>query len=512
MSSRSSLSHTFGALRERDFAWYFTGNIAFFLAMQMNQLLRGYLAYELTNAAVALGLIAVTMALPMLLVAPIGGVIADRYNKRTLMIYVQAFTAAINAVLAALIIADMIQFWHLLVSTLFLGIAISIAMPARQAMVPNLVPQHRMMNAISLQMGSMNLTRIVGPAVGGLLIAPLGIGVVWALGVVLYVVAVASLFPLPKHGMVATREAGAFRDDLLGGFRYVAKQPTLRLLMLTGMIMPVFAFPVQLVLPVFAEDVFGQGPSALGVLMAAAGVGGLIGALIAANLDHVRRKSMLMLIGTVIMSLAYVAFAQSTSFGLSRGNAYVLGLLMFGVGNIGGMIFQTTNNATIQVIVSDELRGRVMSLLMMSFGLMPLGILPLTLAVDAFGAPATVAASSLLMLASLLGFFSLSPRLRNLSVDALAHAELSPSQAAALVAAGKITEREADRLTGREARRVVAPPLPGATMLTPSRTPLPSNGASVDNASVEATPATVDPAPRDRTAARRPAEARPGSD
>lgn len=468
MSSGSSLSHTFGALRERDFAWYFTGNTAFFLAMQMNQLLRGYLAYELTNAAVALGLIAVTMALPMLLIAPIGGVIADRYNKRTLLIIAQLFTAGANAVLAALIIADMIEFWHLLVSTLALGVTISIAMPARQAMVPSLVPQHRMMNAISLQMGSMNLTRIVGPAVGGLLIAPLGIGVTWGLGVVLYLIATVALIPLPKHGMVATHAAGAFKDELIGGFRYAAGHPVLRLLMLTGMLMPLFAFPVQLVLPVFAEDVFGQGPGALGVLMAAAGIGGLIGALIAANLDQFRRKSMLMLVGTVIMSLAYVAFAQSASFGLGRGNAYALGLLMFGVGNTGGMLFQTINNATIQVLVTDEMRGRVMSLLMMSFGIMPLGILPLTLAVDAFGAPTTVAASSLLMLLCLLAFFAFSSRLRNLRVDELAHAELSPAQAAGLVAEGKISQAEAARLTGRAARRVIAPPLPGAVARTPA--------------------------------------------
>jgi len=452
-STRSPVSQTFAALRERDFAWYFVGHTSFFLAMQMNQLLRGYLAFELTNAAVALGLIAVTMALPMLLVAPLGGVIADRYNKRTLLMAVQLFVAAVNAVLAGLIIADLIEFWHLLAGTLGLGVSISIAMPARQAMVPALVPQHRMMNAISLQMGSMNLTRIVGPAAGGLLIAPLGIGVVWASGVVLYLVAVAALIPLPRFGMVATREHASFRTELSDGFRYVANQPLLRLLMAAGMMMPLFAFPVQMVLPVFAEEVFEQGPGALGALMAAAGIGGLIGALIAANLERVSRKSIILLVGTVIMSISYVVFAQSTSLGLARPSAFALGLVMFGVGNVGGMLFMTTNDSTIQALVSDELRGRVMSLLMMSFGVMPLGILPLTLAVDQFGAPATVAVSSTLMLASLLLFFALSSRLRHLRVEALAHAELSPVQAAALVADGKISREDAERLTGRRSQR-----------------------------------------------------------
>jgi MFS family permease len=450
LSTRSSVSQMFSALHERDFRWYFVGHTSFFFAMQMNQLLRGYLAFQLTKSAVGLGLIAITMGISMLLVAPLGGVIADRYNKRTLLIGVQLFVAVVNSVLAVLIITDLIEFEHLLVGTLGLGVSISIAMPARQAMVPALVPRHRMMNAISLQMGSMNLTRIVGPAIGALLIVPLGIGGAWAFGVALYLVSVFALFPLPRFGMVATRKPTGFRRELSDGFRYVARHPQLRLLIAAGMMMPLFAFPVQLVLPVFAEEVFEQGPGALGALMAVAGVGGLAGALIAANLDRVSRKSLILLVGTVIMSISYIVFAQSTSLGLTRPTAFALGLVTFGIGNVGGMLFMTTNDSTIQALVSDELRGRVMSLLMMSFGIMPLGIFPIALAVDKFGAPATVAVSSTLMLASLLLFFALSPRLRNLSVDALAHAELSPVQASALVAQGKISQDDAERLTGRQ--------------------------------------------------------------
>ena len=477
MSSFISSSATFSSLRDRDFAWYFTGNTAFFIAMQMNQLLRGYLAFQLTDAAIALGLIAVTIALPMLLVAPLGGVIADRYDKRRLLIVVQLFIAGVNAVLAALIITDLIEFWHLLVGTFGLGITISMMMPARQAMLPSLVPQHRMMNAVSLQMGSMNLTRIIGPTIGGLLIAPLGIGTVWVLGVAMYIVSVATLLKLPKYGMVSGYEIRSFREDLVGGFRYVGSQPLLRLLIITGMFMPLFAFPVQLVLPVFAEDVFEQGPGALGTLMAAAGFGGLIGALISANLDHLPRKSVIMLIGTVIMSSAYVLFAMSTSLGLAPSAAFGLGLVMFGVGNIGGMLFMTTNNATIQAVVSDEMRGRSMSLLMMSFGVMPLGILPITMAVDAFGAPATIAVSSLLMLASMVLFFAFNTRLRTMNVVALAYAELSPAKAAELVAEGKITQAEAERLTGRaerltgRAQRHGPAAIPGAVPLDESPAP-----------------------------------------
>ena len=439
--SVSTLSGTFAALRERDYAWYFAGNIAFFMAMQMNLLLRGYLAYEFTNAAVALGLIAVSIALPMLFVAPLGGVIADRYNKRTLLVISQSFVAVVNLVLVVLIVADLIEFWHLLVATVGIGFTISIAMPIRQAMVPMLVPQHRMMNAISLQMGSMNVTRIIGPAVAGFLIEPLGLGAVWAIGVGLYLVSVVSVLPLPKYGMTSQRLSQGFLDDLLGGFRYIARQPVIRLLIIVAMVMPLFMFPVQQILPVFAEDVFQRGPNALGQLMAAAGVGGLVGALIAANLDNVSAKGMLMFIGAMLMGVAYIVFAFAPSYGLA--------LLMFGVGNVGAMVFQTTNNATVQAIVDDDVRGRVMSVLMMAFGITPLGILPLTIAADTFGAASAVGASSVLMLVLLLAMFAVSSRLRGLSLDVLTHAELSPAQAAKLVAEGKVSQEEANRLMGR---------------------------------------------------------------
>ena len=432
---------TFAALRERDYAWYFAGNAAFFMAMQMNNLLRGYLAFQLTDAASALGLIAMSMAVPMLLVAPIGGVLADRLNKLALIAAAQSVIVAVNLVVAILILSDRIEFWHLVLGALGTGVAISLAMPARQALVPQLVPQHKLMNAISLQMAGMNLTRIVGPALAGLLIGPLGVGVVWSLSVGLYLFAIATLLPLPRHGMVARGTRRSVGADLTGGFRYILATPLFRLLILTGMVMPLFAFPVQLILPVFADDVFEGGAGSLGVLMAASGVGGLAGALIAANLDYAPRKGRVMLAGSLLMGVCLIAFALAPGF--------LPALLFLAVGNVGGMLFMVTNNAVIQAKVPDEFRGRVMSVLMMSFGMMPLGVLPLTVAADLIGARAAVALSSTTMLVVLAAIFTLSRRLRDLNVEALGAVDLSPAQAARLVAEGVVTQEEADRRSGR---------------------------------------------------------------
>ena len=466
-------SRTFTALAERDYAIYFGGNLAFFMAMQMNQLLRGYLAFELTNAASALGLVALGIALPMLFVSPFGGVVADRYSKRTLLIFTQSIVACANAVLAVLIFADAIEFWHLLAGSVFLGLTISLAMPARNALVPQLVPQHKMMNAVSLQMGGMNFTRIIGPALAGVLLAPIGLGPVWTFSVVLYVAAIVSTLWLPRHGMVSKSDHGRFMAELADGFRFAMGEPLIRLLILTGLVMPLFAFPVQLVLPVFSEEVFGLGPAALGVLMAASGIGGLTGALISASLDTMPLKGRVMLAGAVLQGAFFVAFALTPLFAAAA--------VFLALGNAGGMLFMTTNNSVIQARVPERYRGRVLSMLMMSFGMMPLGVLPITLVSDALGAPAAVAGSSALMIATLALFFAFSKQLRTLRLAPGREAQLSPAQAAAAVAEGRLTREEADRLMtggGGDAEDApdvedAAPPPAPAAVLAPAA---PSSG------------------------------------
>lgn len=434
----------FAAFSERDFAWFFAGNSAFFLAMQMNFILRGYLAFELTGKAVSLAAIAVAIAVPMLIVAPFGGVVADRVDKRRLLIVTQSIAAASDLVVAVLVLGGWIEYWHLVAGALGVGAVFAVNMPARQAMVPQLVPQHRLMNAISLQMGGMNLTRIFGPAAAGLLIGPLGVGGVYLITTALFTLAVASEFQLPRHGMVAaTGPIQNLRTEIFGGFAYISRQPLMRLLIVTGLLMPLFAFPVQQLLPVIAEEVYAGDPfassTALGILAGSTGVGGLVGALIAANLDAAPRKGMIMLTGGVLMALFLIAFSQAGGF--------FVALVLLAVSNTGSMLFMTTNNTVIQASVDPEVRGRVMAVLLMSFGVMPLGVIPVTVAADAFGAPAAIAGTAVVMLLALLLFFGVSSTLRRLEIAALGEAALSPAQAARLVAEGRISSEEADRLT-----------------------------------------------------------------
>lgn len=457
----SSFWRTFASLRERDYAWYFWGNTAFFMAMQMNIVIRGYLSYDLTGSATALGMVSFGFAIPMLFIAPIAGVISDRVNKRSLMMWAQSATGLVNFVMAVLVLSGVIQFWHLMVSSVVTGSIMSLVMPARQAIIPQLVPQHLLMNAISLQMGGMNLTRIIGPTLAGVLIAPVGVGGVYVCTVILFAVGVLSILPLPKHGMVSQQgaEPKAFFVDLVEGFRYIGGDPLFRLLITAALVMPLFMFPVQQILPVFSEatfeSIFASEGLALGILMGSTGVGGLVGAIVATNLSEFPKKGPLMGFGALAMAICFAVFA-STSLWLPVVAAFWLGVAMLILGNIGAMIFQVTNNTIVQARVPDEYRGRVMSVLMMSFGTMPLGVVPVTMAADRWGAPQAIVGSQLIAVLVVVLIFGISTQLRRLEFGNLQRAEMSPAQAAILVAEGKITQEEADRLTGRAAQRAGA--------------------------------------------------------
>ena len=240
-----------------------------------------------------------------------------------------------------------------------------------------------------------------------------------------------------------TNDTGAY---LVG--RAIGRTPLFRVLVITSLVMPFFALPVQQILPVFSEQVFERGPSALGILIGATGVGGIIGALASASLEEYERKNRLMLLGVLVMGGCYLAFALSSFFWLAV--AFLV------VGSVGRMLFMVTNNTVIQARVPDAYRGRVMSVLMMSFGTMPLGVLPLTIAADALGPQVAVAALSVLVLITMLSAFVFSTTLRNLRLTPLEERDLSPAQAARMVAEGELTQQEADEITGRDTSAVSA--------------------------------------------------------
>jgi len=396
---------TFASLSgNRDFGFLYAGNIAFFFAMNMMIIQRGWLVIERWQSASYLGYLMASVALPTLVLSPIAGVVADRVDKVKLIQIAQLSLVLTNGIVAALIITGTIQFWHLLVVSMFSGAAFSFNMPGRQALVAMLVPRDRLMNAVALSTAAMNACRIIAPPLGGLLIVPLGIGPAYAISTGFYALAVLTTFALPS--MPPERVSGfTFLEDFSEGVRYMRRTPALLGLLVFGTVPMMFLMPYQTLLPVFADDVWNVGEVGFGILQGVSGVGGLIGALVIANLSSYPKKARLMLGGSLASAALLALFALSPSFVPAL-------FFMAGLG-FGTMVVMTVNNTAIQLMISDDMRGRVMSVMMLSFGLMPLGALPAGVAADQIGAPPVVAAGGALFAVSTLALFALIPALRH---------------------------------------------------------------------------------------------------
>jgi MFS family permease len=403
---RKGWRHTFSSLSgNRDFSFLFAGNLGFFFGMQMMMILSGWLVIDRWDNAAFLGYVMATAAIPMLVLAPIGGVVSDRVDKRKLILATQCVLVLTSSMVSVLILTGTIQFWHLLVITPVSGAAFSFNIPGRQALVAILVPRDRLMNAISLSTAAMNVSKIVAPAMAGLLVAPIGIGGAYVVATACYASAAVATVFLPPARPRRLREF-TFFEDFTGGFQYIRSSALLMGLLLFATVPMIFAMPFQTLLPVFADDVWKVGSAGFGAMQAASGIGGLMGAFVVANLDDQDRKGTLMVRTALAFGALLLLFALSPWFGLALG-------LMAAIGFVS-MTFMMVNNTAIQMVIPDEVRGRVMSVMMMTFGLMPLGAVPAGIAAQSIGAPPVVAAGAVLFIISTLGIFAAAPSLRNL--------------------------------------------------------------------------------------------------
>ena len=422
-SAPTGWRHTFSSLQgSPDFRNLFIGNIGFFFGMNMMIILRGWLVQAKWDNAAYLGFIMAMVAIPMLLLSPIAGVVTDRVDRRKLLLVAQSFLVVVNGIVAVLIITDVIQFWHLLIISMATGAAFAFNMPARQALVATLVPRERLMNAMALSTAMMNVSRIIGPLVGAALIVPIGIGGAYVIATAFYAFALVATFLLPP--MAPDREEKfTFFEDFVGGFRYIKGNSILVALMLFATVPMIFAMPYMILLPVFADRVWDVGEIGFSMMQAAGGAGGLVGAMIIANMGSYPKKTRLLVGGGFAFAGFLILFALAPAF--------YMGLIMIAFVGFGSMIFMTVNNTSIQLVIPDEMRGRVMSVMMMTFGLMPLGAVPAGVASESFGVRPVVAIGGALCIAVMLViFFSLSAFRRMDEAVAVGQAEQAKRSAA----------------------------------------------------------------------------------
>ncbi|MBI5696837.1 MAG: MFS transporter, partial [Nitrospirae bacterium] len=358
--------NTFSALRHRNFRLFFIGQSVSLIGTWMHSLAQGWLVLKLTDSAFYLSLVQAMGSLPILFLSLIGGVVADRVVKRNLLLVTQALSMALATLLAVLVGMGAVTVWHVIVIATMLGVVNTFDIPGRQSFIVEMVGKEDLMNGIALNSAIFNGARIIGPAIGGVLIAAAGITACFYINAASYTAIIAGLLMMRFEAAPPRRESRPMMKELKEGLAYIRHTPSLSYFILMVSVTSLLAIPYIALMPVFARDVLGVGAKGLGVMMGSAGAGALAGALTLATLGAVRRKGLTAFSAAFISSAALLAFSFSRSYPLSCVLLVVVGW---------GMITQlATVNTLIQTDVPDDLRGRVMSLYTLVFlGFIPVG-------------------------------------------------------------------------------------------------------------------------------------------
>jgi MFS family permease len=349
----------------------------------MQTVAQSWLVYRLTGSVVLLGMIGFAAQSPVFLLAPLGGVFADRQDRRKILVATQTSAMVVAFILAALTISGAVQVWHLFVIAVCYGTINAFDIPARQAFVPDMVGHADLINAIALNSSMFNGARIVGPAIAGVLVAVIGEGWCFFANAVSFLAVIAGLFFMRLTPVVRRRHGTAIHN-ILEGFRYTARTAPIRgLLLLLGM-MSLMGMPYAVLMPIFAEKILGGNSATLGYLMGASGIGALLAALVLAMREHVFGLGVWVATAAAGFGISLILFSQSEQFWLSM-------LLLIPVG-FCMMTQMAASNTLIQAMVPNEMRGRVMSVYSMMFmGMAPIGALLSGSVAGAIGAPATLA-------------------------------------------------------------------------------------------------------------------------
>ncbi|MDM7925281.1 MAG: MFS transporter [bacterium] len=395
----------FRALKSRNYRLYFTGQGVSLIGSWMQSVAMGWLVYRLTHSAFLLGVIGFTSQIPSLFLGPLAGVLADRMDKRRLLLIIQAGFMLQASLLAGLVLTDRIGVPSLIGLSLWMGLVNAFDVPVRQSMVVQLVERPEdLANAIALNSMMFNGARLIGPSIAGLILAAAGEGVCFLLNAVSFTAVIGALWAMkPVPGIVSRkRRIGA---ELRDGFRYAWGFLPIRSILTVMALISLFGMSYHVLLPVFAKEILGGGPHTLGFLMGATGVGAVFGAFaMASRTSPSGLEKVLPAAGAVFgLGLIVMSFSRSPLF--SYAVMAVIGL--------GMMTFMISCNTLIQTLVDEDKRGRVMALYAMAFmGTTPLGALLVGSLADRIGAPAAAAVGGLLCLVCAAWFLRKLPQIR----------------------------------------------------------------------------------------------------
>lgn len=373
---------TFFALRFRDFRYLWMGSFFSSAGQWIQQTTLGWIVYDRTGSSTLLGVVNGMRSLPMLFFSPLGGVAADRVNRKALMMSTQLFLMVISVGLAVDLALGTDKIWHLFIFTFLAGVAWSFNMPVRQSVIYDLVPRYSFPNAVALSSAAFNFTRILGPSAAGFLLVWVGAHGNFFIQSVAYFIVAILIFLVAIPATQSTARSRSVGSNLKEGLVYVARDRTTLTLMIMGLFPVFFAMPYASLMPVFAKDIFHGGASSYGFLLSGAGAGGLLGGLFTASLGGFQRRGALQLGTMAAFGCGILAF--------SFVDKLWLGILLMVFTGFCQMVFMTTNQTLLQMNIPDELRGRITSLYMLDQGLVPAGTLLAGVGADFVGAPTVV--------------------------------------------------------------------------------------------------------------------------
>lgn len=370
---------TFRALRSANFRLLWAGMLGNSMSLWMEQVARSWLVWQLTGSGLALGLVNFFRAIPFLIFGVVGGVAADRLDKRRLLLVTQSITMSLHFLMAVLIFSGVIQLWQVYLTAFLAGTSMSFEQPNRQSLIPQLVEPDELMNAVALNTMVRNGSRIVGPAVAGVLIAIVGMGGVYLLQGLAYLGVVSMTWMLKVPPRPERDRAQSVLADLKEGLTFMGRNPTVLGLMIVALVPMVFGMPYTTILPVFADRILGMDASGLGLLFSSTGLGALAGSIAIATLGSLKRRGRILLTALFLFGFSLVALSFSNWLYLSM-------LFVAGVG-IANTSYMAINNTTLLELTPPALQGRVMAVYLLDRGLTPLGAVLAGVMTDTLGAP-----------------------------------------------------------------------------------------------------------------------------
>ena len=406
------------ALHSRNYRLFVSGQVISLIGTWMQSVAQSWLVYRLTGSAALLGLIGFAGQIPIFVLAPFGGVVADRLNRHRVLVATQSSMMVLAAILAALTLGGIVREWQIFVLAALLGVANAFDIPARQAFLAETVSREDIVNAVALNSSMLNGARIVGPAVAGVVVAAFGEGWCFLLNAISYVAVIGALLMMHVDAVGHSHPHASALDSIVEGFAYSWNTTPVRALLLLLGLVSVMGMPYSVLMPVIADRVLNGGPNAYGVLMSASGVGALAGAAMLTLRRHIRGLGRWVAVSAVSFGLTLIAFSFSRKLWLSTLLLVPAGFFM--------MVEMAASNTLIQSMIPNRLRGRVMSVYSMMFmGLAPMGALIAGALAAPLGAPETVAIGGGICVAGGVLFGLGLPRLRGPARELIVAQQLS---------------------------------------------------------------------------------------